>query len=149
MEKLDLTILVTDYYFPNAGIDFGNFNDYDHEDGAGAHTLEAGFSFGFKNVPLTISAYYNFHNDAGNNTYYQLDYEVEVNESSLNLFCGATGGSDGNPDYYGADSFAVIHVGVRLEKELKFFQTYNLPVFTSFIYNPEQEKAYLVFGMSF
>jgi len=149
MERMDLTFLVTDYYFPNAGIEFGNFNDYDDEDGAGAHTMEAGLSFGFKNVPLTLSAYYNFHNDAGNNTYFQLDYEVKVNDSSLQLFCGATGGSDENPDYYGADSFAVINVGVRLDKEFKFNQKFSLPVFTSFIYNPEQEQAYLVFGMSF
>jgi len=33
-------------------------------------------------------------------------------------------------------------------KDIKITEEYSLPVFGSFIYNPESEAAFLVFGMS-
>lgn len=147
-DALSLTALVTDYYFPNAGIKWGNYNNYDDPDGAGAHTLEAGVTLGFGKCPATISAYYNFYNDAGNNTYFQIDYPFSVQEVSMNLFCGATAGSEDNPGYYGSDTFNLINIGLQASREIKISDEFKLPVFVSYIINPRVEVSHIVFGFS-
>ncbi|GJQ64212.1 MAG: hypothetical protein SCALA702_32650 [Melioribacteraceae bacterium] len=147
-DAISVTALVTDYYFPNAGIKWGNFNNYDDPDGAGAHTLEAGVSVGFGKFPLSLSAYYNFYNDAGNNTYFQLDYPFSVEEVELNLFCGATAGSEDNPGYYGSGTFNVINIGLQASREIKLSDEFKLPVFVSYIINPRVEISHIVFGFS-
>ena len=54
-----ITLIATDYYFPNAGIRFFNFNDYDavKDDtipDPGAHLLELGLSFtGCEKLPVS------------------------------------------------------------------------------------------------
>ena len=148
-------LLATDYYFPNAGVDFFNFNDYDAmiDDtlpDPGAHLFEIGLSFtGPESFPITLSGYMNIYNEAGNNTYFQVDYPVMIGETELGLFCGATGGSKDNPDYYGADAFSIINVGVTTTKDLKVSETFSLPLTVSFIVNPKAEVSHLVVGMTF
>lgn len=149
INELSITALVTDYYFPNAGKKLGNFNNYDDINGSGAHTLEAGLVLSSDGFPLSLSSYYNFYNDAGNNVYFQLDYAFEVNEYGVNLFVGATTGSTDNPEYYGTENFNVINFGVQVEKEIKITEDFSLPIFTSYIINPRLEQQYLVFGISF
>ena len=61
---VSFSLIATDYYFPNAGIDFFNFNDYDAviEDtipDPGAHTVELGLSVTLpESFPLTLSGYF-------------------------------------------------------------------------------------------
>lgn len=143
-----LTAMVTDYYFPNGGNKLGNFNNHDNEDGAGAHTFEAGASLSFENFPLIFSAYYNFYNDAGNNSYFQLDMPFNIKDYEVNLFCGATPGSKKNPNYYGATSFSIISLGVQATKSVKITENFSLPVFVAYSINPKIENSYLVFGIS-
>lgn len=147
--SMSLTLLVTDYTFPNSGIKFFNFNNYDNEEGAGAHTLEAGASLSLgETLPLTLSAYYNFYNDAGSNSYFQVDYSTTVKEVSLDLFCGAAAGSEENSAYYGTDKFNVINIGAKVSKEIKVTDDFSLPVFVSYIINPKAEISYMVLGIS-
>ena len=147
--SVSFTLLLTDYYFPNAGTKFFNFNNYDHEDGAGAHTLELGASIsGGEKLPLSFSAYYNFHNDAGNSSYLEVAYSTAVQNVSLDLFCGAAIGSEDNPGYYGTDSFDLINIGVTATKEIKVTEDFKLPLFVSYIVNPNIERSYLVLGFS-
>jgi hypothetical protein len=147
--------VVTDYYFPNAGVDFFNFNNYDAfiEDtipDPGAHTLELGLAFtGPTSFPVTLSGYMNVHNDAGNNTYFQIDYPLTIDNTELSLFCGAAGGATDNPDYYGTDEFALINVGVAASREIVVSETLSLPLTVSFIVNPQAEISHLVVGISF
>ncbi len=148
-EKVNVTALVTDYYYPNAGVKFFNFNDWDDPDGAGAHLFELGAVLGSAGrCPFTLSAYYNFYNDAGNNAYFQLDASFQVDETSLDFFIGATPGSEDNPDYYGTDNFQVINLGVTAGKEIKVSGDFSLPLSISFIVNPNAEVSYLVAGIS-
>ncbi len=152
---ISISAVITDYYFPNVGIDFFNFNNYDDEleDGTpdpGAHTLEAGLSLtGPESFPVTVSGYINFHNDAGNNTYFQIDYPVKINETDLNIFMGATGGSKDNSGYYGTDDLQVINVGVQASREIVVTESFSVPLNISFIVNPNAEISYLVVGFSF
>jgi hypothetical protein len=147
-------LLVTDYYFPNAGIRFFNFNNYDAVKGGvpdpGAHTIELGLSItGPGSLPLTVSGYVNVYNDAGNNTYFQLDCPITVGEANLGLFCGAAGGSAANPGYYGTDGLNVINVGVTAKREIAVSDRFSLPLTVSLINNPKAEISYLLVGMSF
>lgn len=144
-----LSLIITDYYFPNAGKKMGNFRNYDDVDGSGAHTLEAGVAFtGSEKFPFTLSAYYNFYNDAGNNTYFEFAYPVQVSDISLTLFAGATAGGKENPGYYGADNFSFINTGIKASKVVKISESFSLPVFVQYSINPKLEKSYLVFGIS-
>lgn len=148
------SLMIIDYYFPNAGVDFFNFNNYDATNGdgspdPGAHTLEAGISFtGPSRFPVTVSAFVNFHNDEGNNTYFQVDYPFTVNETSMNLFCGFTGGSEENPGYYGTDNLQAINVGLTAAKEIKMSDSFSLPLSVSFILNPNEEISHILVGVS-
>jgi uncharacterized protein (TIGR02001 family) len=144
-----LGLVLTDYYYPNAGPRFSNFNNYDDKDGPGAHTFEVGASLTLSDaIPLTVSGYANVYNDEGHNAYFQLDYPLTVGEADLNFFVGATPGSNKNPDYYGTDAFKFLNVGVSATKEVKVSETFSLPVTGSFIVNPNLDMAYLVIGFS-
>lgn len=143
------TAIVTDYFFPQAGIKFGNFNDHDHPEGAGGHLFEAGLIYVLPGyLPLSFSGFYNFYNDAGNNTYFELACPFTVNNISLNAFIGGTTGSKKNPGYYSSENAAIINAGLTVSKEIKITQDFSLPVFTSFIVNPRLEMPYLVFGIT-
>lgn len=150
-----VTAIVTDYYFPNAGIDFFNFNDYDAVKNdtipdPGAHTLEIGLSVTLpKTFPITVSGYVNVYNDAGTNTYFQGDFPVSVSETELTFFCGVAGGSKDNPDYYGTDKVAAINVGVTAARSIDVSDRFSLPLSISLIVNPKAEITHLVAGFSF
>ena len=150
-----LSLIATDYYFPNAGIEFFNFNNHDEmiDDtipDPGAHLIELGASFtGPESFPITLSGYVNVYNEAGSNTYFQVDYPVVVNGTALDLFCGATGGSADNPDYYGSDDLAIINLGVTAYRDIEISETFSLPLSVSFIMNPKEEKTHILVGVSF
>ncbi len=158
-----ITAIATDFYYPNGGAEFFNFNNHDAtaivqdtlgEDvvvsDAGAHLIELGLTIaGPESMPFSISGYMNIHNDAGNNTYFQADYSTTFGETGMSFFLGATGGSEDNPGYYGADGFALINVGFTASKEIKITDDYALPIFVTYAVNPEQEATNVVFGLSF
>jgi len=149
-----LSAIVTDYYYPNSGIRFFNFNDYDavRDDSIpdpGAHLLEAGLAVtGPESFPITVAGYINVYNEAGNNTYFQVDYPLAAPGTALDFFVGATGGSKDNPGYYGPDDLAVINFGVTATRELKIGDETSLPLKVSFIINPQAEISYLLVGVS-
>ena len=148
--SINVTALLTDYYYPNGGIKMGNFNNYDNKDGNGAHTIEAGLSFtGPETFPLTLSGYMNIYNDKGHNSYFQADYSTSVNEINVGLFIGAAVGSKDTPDYYGTEKLNIVHMGVKISRSVKVTENFSLPVYCSYILNPNREVAFLVFGISF
>jgi hypothetical protein len=147
---MSLGAIVTDYYYPSAGIPWGNFNNYDNPGGGGAHTIETGVLInGPSSFPLNIAGYVNVYNDAGFNTYFQADYLLSVVDVSLDFFIGAAGGSTENPNYYGTEKFNVINIGMKASKSIKITEEYSLPLATTFIINPNTNIAYLVFTLTF
>lgn len=152
---VSISPIATDYYFPNAGIKFFNFNDYDAVisdsiPDPGAHLLEIGLSVtGPEAFPVTLSGYVNVYNDAGNNTYFEADYPVTVEGTDITLFCGASAGSTENPAYYGTDDFAVINLGVMASRPLHLSNDVSIPLTVGWILNPKVEVSNLVVGLSF
>jgi uncharacterized protein (TIGR02001 family) len=146
---VSISAVITDYYYPNAGIDFFNFNNYDDEDGPGAHLLEAGLSIkGPESFPVTLAGYINVYNEEGNNIYFQIDYPVSVGETALNFFIGGTPGSKDNPDYYGTEDFAIINTGVSANRNIVINEKFSVPLSISYILNPDAEISYVVVGVS-
>ncbi|MEW5873801.1 MAG: hypothetical protein AB1752_01305 [Candidatus Zixiibacteriota bacterium] len=145
--SIGVTAIATDYYFPGAGIRLFNFHGCDDPGGPGAHLLEIGAVVSAPpSVPLSLSGFVNVHNDPGNNVYIQLDYPVTLGELELGLSVGATPGSKANPSAYGSDDFAVINIGVKGVRKIRFGET-DLAVSTATIINPQAEIAYLILGL--
>lgn len=153
--SISITALVTDYYYPNAGISLSNFNNHDAfiDDtipDPGAHTIEIGMSIsGLEFFPGTFSGFLNVYNDAGSNTYFQIDYPFTANETSLNFFFGIAGGSKDNAGYYGTDDFDVINLGVTVVREIKVSDSFSLPLEVSLVINPNAEISHIQTGISF
>jgi hypothetical protein len=57
-------------------------------------------------------------------------------------------GESVNGWYAGNDS-GLVNISIGGSKDIKITEDYSLPVFSSFVYNPDAESAFLVFGMSF
>ena len=152
---VSFSLLATDYYYPNAGIKFFNFNDHDAViddtvSDAGAHLIELGLSItGPESFPVTLSGYVNVYNEPGNNTYFQLEYPLTVGETELGFLCGVAGGSEDNPDYYGTDELAAVNLGVNAVREIKVSESFSLPLTVSLIVNPKEEITHLLVGVSF
>ncbi len=138
-----LDLVVTDYYFPNAG---GRFGDYDGE-GKGAHIVEVGATYiAPESFPIYVSAYVNVHNDPDNSSYFEIGYSTAVKDVGFDIFAGATPG--GTNMFYGTEKFAFVNVGITASKEIKISDDFSLPVFGSYIINPNQNIAHFVFGIS-
>ncbi len=148
-KEINFSALLTDYYFPQSGIKIGNFSNYDNPNGAGAHTLEIGFSLsGNKTFPLSFSGYINIYNDKGRNSYFEINYPVSVSNYVGDVFIGAAGGSKDNPDYYGTANFNVINLGFKIQREIKISTDFSIPLSVSYILNPRAEISYLIFSLS-
>lgn len=128
-----VSLTVTDYYFPSSAISY-----FDHETG---HTFEAavGAEFG----ALELLAAYNFAGfrdlDADGENDPGIYFEAALGfESGVNLFAGV------GDEFYGAESFGLVNVGLGYEKQI----VGSIPAFGQVILNPEAESFAIVFGVS-
>jgi len=141
-EMGDLGIIYTDYFFPDAGLDYFNYKN----NGLGGHALEAGILYsGVKAFPLRVGFYYNFYNDTDKSAYLELGYPIELNQVSLSFFTGA---SLSKSAVYSASKGAIINAGFSVSKSIKVTDSFNLPLSASFIVNPHLEKTYFIIGVT-
>lgn len=137
----------TDYMFPNSGTKIGNFNNYDDEGGPGAHFIEANATYsGPESLPVYLSFNIFFYNLANNPIYFELGYSTSVSDVPLDIFIGGTPGEE--EMYYSVNNFSIINTGIKVSKEIKFTDSFSLPVFGSIILNPASEDLYYVLGIS-
>ncbi len=134
----DFSIMVTDYYFPNSGGKYGAYKE------PGAHTIEAGISYGGSySFPISIAAYANVYNDNNHSMYFELGYSTKFNDVSVDFLVGG-----GNYSYSLTDKFNLTKIGIVASKEIKITDDFQLPIFNSYVLNPNTEVGYLVFGIS-
>ncbi|MFT5143405.1 MAG: hypothetical protein ACI84D_002030 [Thalassolituus oleivorans] len=135
---------VTDYYFPAPdGLGFFEFDG----DGEGAHWIEPFVSYtGPKSLPISLSAAFFAHNDPDNSAYLQASIPFSTEGTDLAFTVGAVTGESG---FYGTDGFAVVNLGLSASKEIELTDKFSIPVSVSYILNPETERTFLVFGISF
>ncbi|MDX1700436.1 MAG: hypothetical protein R3250_07450 [Melioribacteraceae bacterium] len=137
----DFSVLVTDYYFPNSGLRYGLYEE------PGAHTIEVGLSYGGSDsFPISIAAYMNVYNDDDNSVYFEVGYSTVVSDVGVDLFVGGTPGGDNQ--FYGTENFNLINIGITASKEISITDKFSLPIFSSYVLNPNLEVAYLIFGLS-
>lgn len=123
------SLTVTNYTFP-ADITGPVKNDFFGTEG---YEVSTGFDLG--PVGMTVG-YFTETED--------LYVEAGFSLGSLDLAVGA-----GDNVYTTTGDFAVVNVSLGTSKDIKITEDYTLPAFGSFVYNPEQETAFLVFGLSF
>lgn len=138
-----ITLGVTDYYFPNAGVAFFDFDGA----GEGAHWIEPNLAYdGPEAFPIHLFVGVFAHNDPDRSVYLEGSYPVQLDGASLAFTAGASGGKSA---LYGTDGFGLVNLGLSAAKALAITDTFTLPLSVSFIVNPSIEKSYLVFGLSF
>ena len=127
-----LYVGLTDYFFPSYEGENPEYFDYDN------HTLELNLSYEVGAFSISANRY--LDDNAENDMYFELGY----NFGPASIFLGG-----GDESYTEDGDFAICNIGITGEKEISITDSFSLPVFASFIVNPDIEQAYMVFGMSF
>jgi uncharacterized protein (TIGR02001 family) len=127
---------LTDYYYP--GSDWFEF-----EEEVSSHALE--LNLGYETGSLSLAGNYMLNNSlmgAGaedGTVYFEAGYAFE----NVDLFIGAGDGWHS----MGGD-FEVVNIGIGTSKDIKFSETFSLPVFGQAIINPNTEQFHIVVGLS-
>lgn len=150
-----------------------NFEKIDNGDvDQTGHLVEAAFSFnGTTKLPVSILFAINIwgadsrrYEEIGGtllpadkivmSKYLEIGYSTSIKETGIDLFVGMPLDSpdtdNGEPaGFYGQTKAGVTNLGVNISKEIQITERFSLPVFTSFITNPEAGNVFMVFGLSF
>jgi len=152
-----LTIGVYDYYWDANWL---NNRYFDYDSKTTGHIVELMLMYKFSGIPLSLTASSfvfgadkKFDTNIGafdpekNN--YSAYFEVGYNVKGADLFLGVTPTDGYYGDYYGGyGGFAVVNMGITGYKTLKIGDL-ELPVKGTLAFNPQHEKAYIVFGITF
>lgn len=169
------SLTLNDYFFPDEIADYKYFR-YDKDETG--HIFEGAVSFnGTDNFPVSLLLAVNFFgNDARKinddetspdfnqedgiqySSYAEIGYSTKIQDVDINAFMGLAlnnpkkadpnTGYVGETGFYG-DGFGVVNLGLTASKEIKITDKYSLPVFASIITNPQREKVFFVFGITF
>lgn len=152
---------IYDYYWDLA---WQGKNYFDYDEDKTSHIIEATLAYKSTKIPFSVSVNTfvygadkkydkktaTFTTDNNYSTYIELGYSFKVNNSDIDAFIGATPADGYYGDGYGSvDGFAVVNVGATGYKTVKFSEHLETKLKTSLIFNPQQEKSYLVLGLSF
>ena len=130
-----LTLGLTDYYYP--GTDY-----FDVSEATGAHGFEVNLGYAIKDLSLSANCMLNQAGGAataGGDTYFELGYAFKA----FSIFAGAGSGWH-TPD----GSFGLVNVGLKTTKEIKFSDSFSLPLTGSVVLNPTTQQFYVVAGIS-
>lgn len=137
-----LTAGITDYYFPNSGAGFFDFDGA----GDGAHYIEPFVQLsGPPPLPLTFFAGYFAHNDPDHSVFLAASYPLTIYDVDLEL---AVGASAVESAMYGTSGFGIVDMSLAATRELPITDQFALPISVAYILNPYAEKSFLVVGLS-
>jgi len=137
------SVILTDYYFPNAGLKFQNWDG----NGNGAHTVEIAASYSSPiDNSVNLFAAYNIYNDTDNSFYLEAGYSVSLRNIPINF---SVGGAKGKSSWHGINTkrFELTNLGVKTSKEVQVSKNLLISVSASYIINFYVGKSYLVFGI--
>ncbi len=168
------TLTLTDYYFP----DTSDYKYFQYNKDKTGHILEGTVAFnGTDKIPFSLLVAVNFYgadaqriDDDQNSpdfntktgiqysTYAELGYAFNIKQVDLNAFAGmafnnpkaadAATGYIGESGFYGT-GLGVVNLGLQASKSIQITEKYALPLSCAVITNPQAEKVFLVFGLSF
>ena len=127
----------TDYYFPGPDADGFSYKS--------AHTWEFSLAFaGPEAFPLSLFA--GLINDDDKPMYLEAGLPLPAGEGmELGLHAGMVTAASG---FYDTEGAAVVNLGITAGKELQITESLALPMSVSYVINPDQDRAFLVFGIS-
>ncbi len=133
------TLAVTDYYFPAPGAKGFSYSE--------AHTVELAASVtGPETLPVTLYGGMMVRNDPDNSLYLEASLPIAaIRDADVGLVAGMVAGAS---DFYGTDGAGVVNLGVSAARDLEVSESFAIPFSVAYIYNPDQDRAYLVMGMS-
>ncbi len=155
-----LTATFTDYYWD---ANWASKPYFLYKNETTGHIFEGSLGYTFSKIPLKVSVATMFYGAdkkvAGENensvpennysTYIELGYAFEVKDYSFDAFVGMTPADGYYGDGYGnATGFGVVNTGITGYKKIEFSEKLKTTLRTSLIFNPQQEKAYLVLGIA-
>ncbi len=131
---------VTDYYFPAPGADEG----FSY---TSAHTLELAVGVtGPASLPISLYGGVMARNDPDNSVYLEASLPVSAfAEVDVQLVAGMVAGAS---EFYGTSGAAVVNLGVSASRPLEITDSFAPPATVSYIFNPDADRAFLVFGLS-
>jgi hypothetical protein len=156
-----ITATFTDYYFD---ANWASKPYFLYKNESTGHVLEGALAYSFSKIPLKISVATMLYGadkkpleeeESGtpaNNysTYIELGYSFEVNTYNFDAFMGMTPADGYYGDGYGnVTGFGIVNLGLTGYKKIKLSEKLETTLRSSLIFNPQQEKAYLVLGISF
>lgn len=159
----------TDYYFPGLyGNDSSKGKYFNYKKDATGHVFEPTINFiGTEKFPFTLLFSMNVYgadatkvNDDGTtgdifmSKYIEVGYKKTIKGIDFNAFLGGVlddpNDEKGELGYYGLNKSAgIVNIGIKAAKKIQISDAFELPVQASLIVNPEAEKLYIVFGISF
>ena len=128
-----VALTVTNYTFPGEG---GNYADGEGLFDGDYTELAASTSI----MGVDLSAGYFTEVEA-------LYVELGFSTGAVDIAIGY--GDDQGNGWYADGGSGIVNISFSGSKEIQISENYSLPVFGSFILNPEAETAFLVFGISF
>lgn len=170
--KKFLSLTLYDYYFPGNPVYTKTQKKYfNYTEGETGHIYEADLSFnGTDKIPFTLLFAMNVYGDDKHKVkhtvdsvfvrgdifyskYIELGYKKNIRGTDFNAFIGAAlddpDEDKGEEGYYYNKSAGIINLGVKVSKAVAITDKYSMPLQGSLVFNPEAEKIYLVFGISF
>lgn len=157
----NISLIFTDYYVPSvngapSSPDTRYFNYVDKET---AHTFEGSFLVkGGGKFPLWLTAGvfiygndkrwgYDIKKDTTDETYYssyiEAGYTFSIQENNLDLFLGFSPSAGA----YGND-MGIVNLGLTGYRKIKITDSFELPVKSSLIFNPQASNAFIMFGIT-
>lgn len=132
-----ISVGATDYYFPGPGADGFSYKS--------AHTWEFSLAFaGPESFPLSLFG--GLINDDDKPMYLEAGLPLPTGEGvELGLYAGMVTAAS---DFYGTDGAAIVNLGITAGKDLQITDSFALPMNVSYVVNPDQDRAFLVFGIS-
>ncbi|MEM7103852.1 MAG: hypothetical protein AAF502_12015 [Bacteroidota bacterium] len=147
-----VSLTITDYFFPT---DMAMSHDYfEYSDTLTGHILEGMLMYeGPEKFPFTATFAYNFFGadaekvDGDPASFYAELLYTPI--EGLDVFVGGGNGFYSMEPDGKDDEFGITNIGLTYTKEFKISETFTLPAFGTLAFNPDAEKIYILFGLSF
>jgi len=149
------TATLTDYYWDPS---WASRSYFSYKNAVTGHVIEGSVAYKGSQIPLSITmatmvygADKKAEDSTKNNfsTYFEVGYSFEVKDYSFDTFVGMTPADGFYGDGYGnVTGFGVVNLGITGYKKIQLTEKYETTLRTSLIFNPQQDKAYLVLGIT-
>ena len=144
-----MSIGFTDYFFPSDQLFAVNASDdkYFSYGDSTAHVYELNLSFdGLDKFPLSANFNANIGGaDSDKSIYIELAYPLNDHVSLAMAMGNGWYSKEAKKEH----DFAIVGVSLNVSREIEMTEKYSLPVFGALTFNPNLEKFFITFGLSF